>query len=125
MSSTFSNAKRSEGSDVTRRVAIYKTLIEARTEELPYFQVIAFVVRDETDLQRAALWPRIDDWLRNVRSELVDIDDAETGPINPNKVPERIASGDADIAEMSGRLYHGPRPSPLVRLWRSLFGSAK
>ena len=57
-------------SSMTRDILVYKALIEARTLEGSYFQLIAFVVRDWTDLGREKLRRRIDAWLRAIPGSL-------------------------------------------------------
>jgi hypothetical protein len=93
---------------------VYKLLVEGQIE-LPFFQVIAIVVRDDADLNSERMESRIRAWMSERGERLISIDHEETGPIADEHIPETIRSERAEVAPVTVRAFH---PGEKQSTWR-------
>lgn len=84
---------------------VYKVLVEGKVD-LPFFQVLGITVRDERDLDPSAMEIRIRYWMLDRGEQFLGIDPDETARLDEEHVPEAIRSGAAEIAPVSGRIFH-------------------
>lgn len=95
---------------------VYRVLVEGR-DELPFFQVLAITVRGERDLDASVMEARLSSWMLERGEQFICLDPSETGPLDDEHVPEPIRAATAEIAPVSGRIFH---PGEEKSLWRRL-----